>query len=278
MSKKPVVIYSASDTNNFKYSVMMFNSLTKFHDPKKVDMILYTDEKRPEELQKLPKGIKVVDLSTYLKDDPMFFYRQKPLLSEPLLDQYDCVIGLDSDQLVLGDLSYIWKTQGYDVATVINWNRVDPQQYGVVQGWGIAPIEYFNCGLVALRSKKFSHHWKVLCYTEQFNRMQYKEQDLLNVLCYYGNYNVRCLDHGDGVAKTNAWWGLISKGEWGRTQVDKDGSIFVTRGLGDTPFPPQDMPLKVIHFGGGNTPNKMNYKLFFPEEVAKRLDELVKPV
>lgn len=240
-------------------------------------MILFTDEKRPEQLSRLPKGVEVRDITPYTKDDPAFWYRQKPVLAEPLLDEYELVLGLDSDQIVLGDLSYIFETKDYDIGTVINWNRVDPRIYGLVQGWGIQPIEYFNCGLVAMRSKKFVHHWKVLCFSPQFDRMQYKEQDLLNILCYYGNYNVRCFDHGDGVAKMSDWWGLISKGEWMRAQLDKDGSIFIPKGFGETPFPPQDMTLRVIHAGGGGTPNKMNYHQWFTEEVVKRIDDLVKP-
>jgi hypothetical protein len=144
-----------------------------------------------------------------------------------------------------------------------------------VQFQGVFPIEYFNCGLVAMRSKKFVHDWKVLCFSPQFDRNQYKEQDLLNAVCYYGNWNVRCFDHSDGVAKYYAWHGLISKGELPRAIV-RDNKIVIPKGEGSTPFPPQDMILKVIHAGGGNQANKMNYKTWVNEEVASKIDELVK--
>lgn len=280
-TKKPVLIFSTGDKNNFNNAVMFFNSLTKFHND--WDMVLFTDENDPEKLKLLPSRVVVEDVTPYLQQDPMFWYRQKPVLAELYMKDYELVIGADSDQLVLGDLSYIVNTKDYDVATVLNWNRVDPQMYGVVQGWGILPTEYMNCGLVAMRSEKFVHHWLVISMSEQFNRMQYKEQDLLNILCYYGNYNVRCLDHFDGPAKMNAWWGLINKGELGRTKLIKNAdkftqTIIVPKGEGDTPFPDRDVEIKIVHFAGGqNNPQKGNYRIIFPEEVVERIDYLVSP-
>ena len=275
--KKPVLIFSCSDDNNFQYSVMMFNSLTKFHSPKDIDMILYTTMKHPYKLKELPKGVKVIDLSPYLKDDPMFFYRQKPVIAEQYMDDYELVLGIDSDSIITGNLNYVFETKDYDVGTVINWNRVDPQMFGFVEimRLGISPPDYYNCGFVAMRSKKFVHHWKVLCFSPEFNNMQYKEQDLLNVLTHFGNYNVRCFDSGDGVVKMSAWWGLIAKGELIRAEL-KGNEIVIPKGLGDTPFPPAEMTLKVIHVGGGNTPNKLNYRPWFKDEkIIERINYLV---
>ena len=271
--KKPVLFFTCADKNNFTYAVGMLNSLTKFH--KDVDILLITDEDDKTKLALLPKQVRVEALSIYTKDDPNFFYRQKPVVMEAYIDQYDLIVGLDADQIILGSLDYILKTQGYDVGTVINWNRVDPQVYGYVQFQGIMPVEYFNCGLVAVRSKKFVHHWKVLCFSPQFGRLQYKEQDLLNVLCYYGNYNVRCFDIPDGVAKYSAWHGLISKGELLTAEL-KGSDIIIPKGQGDTPFPPEAMLLKVIHAGGGNQPNKMNFRTWFSnEKIIERIAYLI---
>lgn len=274
MNKKPVIIFSTADQRNFPYAVSFFNSLTKFHSTKEVDMVLYTNETRPEELKKLPEGVKVEDLTPYL-EDPAFFYRQKPILSEPLLDEYELVIGMDCDQIVLGKLDYILNTKDYDVGVVMNYNRFDPQFYGLVElgRIGIGPMDYFNCGLVTLRSKKFAHTWKVNCFTPQFDRMQYREQDILNIMCYFGNWNVRCFDHGDGVAKYFAWHGLLGKGEWHRAEV-KGEKIIVPKGEGDQPFPPEDVQVVIAHMGGGN--EKGNWGTFFPPKVMERIGELIK--
>lgn len=270
--KEPVLVFTCADKNNFDYAVGMLNSLRKFHD---WPALIVTDEKDPEKLKKLPKGVEVKDLTLYLKDDPAFFYRQKPVIAEEYIKKYELVLGLDADQIITGNLDYILNTKDYDVGTVINWNRVDPAMYGYVQGWGINPIEYMNCGLVAMRSEAFVHHWKVLCFNNQFDRLQYKEQDLLNILIYYGNYNVRCFDHGDGIAKYNAWHGLIAKGELLRAELRGD-EIIIPKGEGDKPFPDQDQVLKVIHAAGGSKVNKMNYKTWVNDAVSERIDYLVK--
>lgn len=260
IKKKPAVMFTCYDEKNAPHAEMFKKSLRKFHSEE--ELPLY--EVQGEELQAL------------LKQDPHFFYRQKPVIAERLIKEYECVIGMDCDQLVLGDLSYIWKTTDYDVATVMNFNRADAEVYPLVGGWGILPIEYFNCGLVVMRSEKFVKDWKGLCFSPQFERMQYREQDLLNAICYFGNYNVRCLDHGDGLADMNAWWGMVSKGEWTRA-ILKNKKIIVPKGEGDTPFPVRDMELKVLHWGGGTgSVEKMNYRTRFNDEIVEFIDGLVK--
>lgn len=278
--KKPVLIFTCCDTANFPYAVKMIWSLVKFHSTKDVDILCITDVDPKEAAKQLPKGVILEDLKPYLKDDPIFFYKQKPIISEKYLDEYEVVIGMDSDQIILGDISYIWKTTDYDVATVLNWNRIDFQTYGYVElnQIGINPMEYFNCGLVALRSKKFAHHWKVLCYSPQFDRIAMREQGILNILCYFGNYNVRCLDYQDEKGGNTGWWGLIAKSEMQYAKLRENGELYVPKGQGDTPYPPRDTDLKIIHFGGGNMPNKTNYRLLVQdEEIIKRLDYLVSP-
>lgn len=280
MTKKKACFITACDSRQFPSTVSFWNSMTKFHDPKDIDMILYTDMKDEAELTKLPEGIRIVDLTPYLQD-PQFFYRQKPILMEPLLEQYDLVVGFDSDQIVTGDLSYIIETKDYDVATVINWNRYDPQFFGFVelQRIAIMPAEYFNCGLVALRSKQFAHNWLVNCYTAQFDRMQYKEQDILNIMCYYGNWNVRCLDHPDiekdGTVHNQAFWGIIGKGEWNKATVT-NGVVSVSKGSGDMPFPPADEEIKLLHIGGGKDSKKDNWGAICSPALLERINELIK--
>lgn len=257
--KKPILFFTIADQNNLKYAQALVNSFRKFH--KDIPFEIVQGEV----------------LEGHLKADPLFFYRATPILTEQYLQEYELVVKMDADSIVCGDLSYIWKTKDYDTGTVLNWNRVDPLTYGVVQGWGILPVEYMNCGLVAMRNEKFVKEWKNLCFTEQFNRLQYKEQDLLNILVYYGNWNIRCFDHMDPIGNNNAWWGLIAKGELGRAEI-KDELIYVPKGLGTTPFPPRDVEIRVIHAGGGNIPNKMNYKTWVNEQVGKRLDYLISEV
>lgn len=274
MNKKPVVMAAVGSKEYSKYAIPFWKSMVKFHNPKEIDMLWYTNEKDKNILKRLPEGITLVDLDPYLKD-PQFYFRQKPVIGEPLLDNYELAILFDSDQLILGDLSYIIRTSDYDVGTVINWNRWDEKFYPLVSIPGIAPIEYFNCGLVACRSKKFFHHWNVLCFSPQFERLQYREQDMLNYMCYYGNYNVRCFDIPDGVAKYAAWHGILAKGELHRT-ILRGKDIIIPKGEGDTPFPPEDITLKAISLGGGHGALKDNWANYFPPEVMTRVSEIIR--
>lgn len=256
--KKPVIAFTIADEKNMKYAKMLENSLRKFHTEKELPLRIISGD----------------DLKAELANDPHFFYRATPVIGEKLLKEYDLVIKLDADQIITGDLNYILNTKDYDVGTVLNWNRIDPQTYGLVQGWGISPVEYFNCGLVAMRSEKFAHHWAVTCFTPQFDRLQMREQDLLNILCYYGNYNVRCFDHGDGLSDYYSWHGLISKGEWLRAEMKGDKIVVPPDTSSKSAFT-REWQIRVIHWAGGSEAEKMNYKTRFNDEVTKRLDYLV---
>lgn len=257
MDKKPVFVFTIADDNNLEYAHMLEKSFKKFH-PLVPFHIVTGDE-----------------LAKHIKADQKFFYRATPIIAARYIKEYDLVLKIDADSIVTGSLDYVFNTKDYDIGTVMNWNRIDPQKYGFVQGWGISPMDYFNCGFVAMRSEVFVKHWETVCLEPRFNNFQYGEQDLLNILAYYGMYNVRCFDHGDGPAKYFAWHGLVSKGEWIKAKV-VNNEIIVPKGEGNTPFPPKDVVLKVIHWAGGKDGKKMTYRTAFKEDVIKRLDELVK--
>lgn len=270
--KKPVLFFTAASKSHIPYARMMINSFKKFHPD--VPFLLVTDE---TDTTKLPKDVTVEDLTPYLKD-PHFWYRQKPILMERYIKEYDLVVGMDSDQIVTGSLDYIMETKDYDVAGVLNYNSLDAQQYGVVQGWGINPIEYVNCGLVAVRSEKFVHEWYVWCFSPQFERMQFREQDGLNIKIYHGNWNCRILDHGDEPAKMHAFWGLFGKSYWNKA-ILQDNKLIVPKDETDVIISKYDTEIKVLHWAGGNgSPEKMRYQTRFNEEIIQRIDYLVSDI
>ena len=276
MDRKPIVMAAVGSKEYSRYAIPFWKSLTKFHDPKNIDMIWYTNETDPKVLENLPKGIKIVDLTPFLTD-PAFYYRQKPILGELLLEDYELAILFDSDQLILGNLDYIINTNDYDIGTIYNWNRWDQQHYPPVEIMriGIFPAEYFNCALVAMRSKKFVHTWNVWCHSPNFDRCQYREQDGLNILCYSGNWNVRCFDLPDAPNKHFGWYGILGKGEWVRSEL-RGKDIVVPKGFGSAPFPPEDVQIHVASLGGGHGAIKDNWSAFFPPKVMERIQEIIK--
>ena len=267
-----VCFFAVAGGGAFKDSVTFLKSLTKFHNPKDISIILFTDQTDKTELAKLPKGIEIRDLTPYLQD-PAFYYRQKPVLGEELLKEFDLVVGFDVDQLVLASLDDIIKVKTYDVGCVVNWNRHDEKFYPLVHMMPyIQPIEYFNCGMVAMRSKKFVHDWKVWCFSPMFDRSQYKEQDGLNFLTHHGNYSVWCFDMPASPDADIHWYGILGKGEWVRSYIE-DGMITLDKGEGKTPFPPRKVKIHLAHMGGGSGAPKDNWQAFFSHDVWQYIQE-----
>jgi hypothetical protein len=254
--KKRAVAFTIADGNNLAWAKMMIASLRKFHSEEELPVFIYSPE------------------PTALARDPHFFYRATPNFAKDLIKEYDLVIKMDADMIITGDLNHILNDESYDVGGVLNWNRVDPTLYGLVQVWDIKPDKYLNCGLVAMRSEEFINHWWALCNSDHFLTYQYREQDLLNILAWYGNYKVQVFDWQD------TWNGLISKGEWPRAQlVGDDIVVYPEIQLDGTKFPEITKKLKVLHWAGGNAnPEKMNYRLGFNDDIIKRIDYLVKEV
>lgn len=240
------VAFTIADQENMPYAKMMANSLMKFHPD--LDLIIYTEKDVGEKIN---------------------FYRATPMFAKELIKRYDVVLKIDSDSIITGNLDYIFE-QEYDFGGVINYNRTDPKTFGYVKVWDVDPFEYFNAGFVALKSKRFIDHWWSLCNGPHFNNYQYKEQDLMNIMIHYGDYKIKSFDRPDKVYDYHAWHGLLSKGEWNKIIMKGDELVLPK----NKEYPEEDKIIKVIHWAGGKS-EKMNYRIFFKEDVIKRLDYLI---
>ena len=197
--------------------------------------------------------------------DSQIFYRSTPLFADILFKRgYTEVCKLDADQIITGDLSSIWETD-YDVAVVNNSNPRENKAHPYTI-WNIHPLSYINNGLVVLKNPNFVAHWKKLCYSPHFDYYQMKEQDLLNIMVFYGDYKVKFLD------KDKEFYGLASKGYWPDIIIRNKKELVLPA---NNEWNKIDKTIKVLHWAGGhNAPDKMNYKLRFKPEVIKRLDWL----
>jgi len=242
-----VVAFTIADKANEKYLEMFKNSLRKWHTEEELPLTIVGQEW----LDKI--------------NDPQKFYRATPMIAKDLIQKFDLVIKFDCDQIVTGKLNHLWEEANYDVGCVLNGNPKEPP----VTVWDIHPLEYVNCGLVAMRSKEFINHWWKLCTSPHFQNYQMREQDLLNIMVHYGSYKAKNFDASDN------WHGLVAKGWYSNCEL-KDGELILPKG--DRVWPHDgDKVIKVIHFAGGNNdPEKGNYRIRFKEEVVKWLDQLVK--
>ena len=264
--KKDHIFYTvAGNDENMEYARMMVNSLKKFH---------------PD------SPIKIFDAQDIAERGGMEqnYYKLTPLIARELITEYKTVVRLDADQIILGDLNYVL-TMPYDIGTVLNINRVDPAKYGYIGLLGnvpnpqtgaytflVRPNEYYNCGFVSMRSEDFVEHWWELCNSPFYDRLQYREQDLLNYLTTFGRYKTLCFDNFNLKDNYYAWHGLCSKGEWHRA-IMKDDDVILPKG--EDNHPDRDVVLKCIHWASGGNEKKMNYKAFFSPSVSKRIDYLV---
>ncbi len=178
---KPVVFYTIADDNNKKYADMMLNSLRKFHPD--IPHVLIGQE----ELDKFA--------------DPQKFYRSYAIFGERLSKEYELVINIDADSIVTGDLNHIINDDSFEVGGVLNNNLIDPP-LGI---FNIPPAFYLNAGFLAVRSPRFWSWWAKLNYTPFFDQFQYREQDILNIIFYYGDLKTKIFDFSD------KWHGLFIK-------------------------------------------------------------------
>lgn len=241
-----IIAFTVADENNMPYAKKMANSFNYFHPD--IEVKIYTQE----------------DIG-----DKINFYRQKPFFARELIKEYDLVIGLDADQIITGDLSYIFDRE-FDLAVPNNFCRSDVPKYGYVTVFDIPPDQYMNCGLVMMKSKEFVDHWWNLCNSYHFEKLRYKEQDIMNIMIHYGRWNTIALDSPKNM---DAWHGLLSKGEWLKMKL-VDGKLILPKA--DDMYPEADKEIKVMHWAGGGNEPKLNYRITCSEEVIKYLDKLVK--
>lgn len=250
------IAFTVADANNMKYAEKLKKSLAYFHPDLELRVF------GPEELAKI--------------DDKDIFYKQKPYFANILFNEgYDEVLGLDADMLILGDISYLFDISA-DVGVVLNFNPLDFKTYGPIT---VNPIhyatEYFNCGLVMMKSHKLVKHWLKLCNGPMFPRLTYREQDLLNLILYFGEYEWECYDDFTSVtAHAPAWHGLLASSETMRAELrGKDIVVPMNKENG---YPSQDILFKVWHPAGGQgNHDKLNYHTKFQEPVIQRINEIL---
>lgn len=246
-------LFIIDDNRNPELAIKFYNSIRKFHNSDELVVKIIKREDFPE-----------------FMSDGMYYYRAKALIANKFLEFYDTVIVADADHIMTGDITHILSLTDYDAGCVLNFNDKDAKEYGYVSVWDIIPQEYLNAGFIAFRSKEFVKHLLNLCKSRHFDNYRYKEQDLLNIMTFYGNYKVRIFDLYDPEYNYAAFHGLISKNWWNKIILENDKLVLTPK---NEPAVKNKTEIKLIHWAGGNLP-KMNYKIYFTEDVIKRLDYL----
>ena len=252
---KTLFFTTAFNPQNIELARNMVNSFHKFHPNTEVKVFTQED---------LPNFLPVPGYEWNFRITPLFAVR--------LLQEYDTVVRLDTDQIITGNLDHILEGD-YDVAVVQNSN---PRDYmlryrktgQMLTAVDIPYLDYVNCGFVVIKNLKFAQHWFGLCNSKYFPFFQFREQDFLNILIHYFPYKTKFLD------KSNKWHGLISKGFWPQIELKDDKLI-----LPKNDEWPKDESKEIVclHVAGGGSVSKFHdLNIRFKPEVINHLKGLIK--
>jgi len=121
----------------------------------------------------------------------------KASFAKLLYNDYDLVVNIDSDFYIFDRLEEILKGD-YDVAACANYNAVmnvelKKTNLNDIDIQYVSKEKYIQGGLIASTSKKFWDDYEIL--SEKLSRdLPLRENDVLNILFYNGNYKTKILD------------------------------------------------------------------------------------
>ena len=215
LTKKIIPIFYACDDNFVKYTIVSISSLIKNAD-KDRNYVIYilntaiSDEMKEEtlKLEETNFKIKFVDVKEQLKkiqtDLPLRDYYSKTtyfrLFIAEMFPEYDKAIYLDSDTVIVGDVSKLYdhELNNNYVGACNEQAMVQTEVYGnyVEKVLGISRFEYFNAGILLINCKLFREEKvleKFINLLGVYTFVVTQDQDYLNVICHN---RVLWLDNG----------------------------------------------------------------------------------
>lgn len=210
--KKIVPIFYACDDAFVKFTIISIRSMLENASPDRFYRfhILITDvsersRRVAKELERENAEIIFEDVTSYLtaieKKLPLRDYYSKTtyyrLFIADMFPQYDKAIYIDSDTVVLGDISELYDTDLKDnyVGAVTERVMTDVDVYGryVEQVLGIDRYAYFNAGLLLLNCKQFRKNDLLKKFGDLlsvYNFVVTQDEDYLNLCAKTGFYTL----------------------------------------------------------------------------------------
>ena len=197
----------------------------------------------------------------FARNEQLNFYNCKAYFAKLLYNDYDLVVNIDADHLILGTLDSILAAD-YDVACPANYNVFSNASIKIISTGNhvsefVSEVNYFQGGLIASTSKEF---WDAYDHAsmKHSHKLHYKENDVLNLILALCNYRVKYLD-GDANFKSkefHSYYGCASLGQEQRAVVD-NGQIKIN-----------GKPVKAYHFAKSGI-NKPTVSSLFSKEVTE---------
>ena len=196
------------------------------------------------------------------------WYNCKAWFAKLLYNDYDLVVNIDCDHLVLGELTSILAGD-YDVACPANYNVFSNASLKVVSTGNnvselVSEYAYFQGGLIASTSKAFWDDYDYASRKHSAN-LFYKENDVLNLLLALCDYKVKYLDGGNDFRAINNF-----KEYYGCASLGRESEAYVENGqitLGGC-------PMKAYHFARSGV-NKLHPRELFSKEVCDHIYNVI---
>lgn len=202
---------------------------------------------------------------TFASDRRLNFYNSKATFAKKLYNDYDLVVNIDADHIILDRMIEILDGD-YEVAFPSNYNvwlnsglrtSTFATGHGDFHSSELIPYErYIQGGLIASRSKKFweDYEYASINFSHLFGN---KENDVLNILCHMLPYKTKVLE---GHFEFNnelftCWYGCSSLGREGEIVLHGDKVML------------DNKPVRAYHFARGGM-NKIHPRELFKDEVC----------
>ncbi len=205
MNKQIIPIFFAVDDAFVKYTVVALHSMIKNaskdynYEIKVLNTTITEDMKeRLYELQNENFTVEFIDVSDYLKEFnkklPLRHYYSKTtyyrFFIAEMFPEYDKAIYIDSDTIVLGDISQLYLTDIGDnyVGACHEQAMVQVDVYGTYceEVVGVSRHNFFNAGLMLINCKQFRENKvldKFVYHLGEYDFIVTQDEDYLNLIC-----------------------------------------------------------------------------------------------
>ena len=201
MNEPIIPIFYACDDAFVKFTVVSMHSMIQnaSKDYKYIVHILHTEisDKMKDVVGRLAE-IRFVDVTSYLQSIseklPLRDYYSKTtyyrLFIAEMFPQYTKALYLDSDTIILGDVSKLYLTDIKDayLGACHEQVMVQTREFGtyVEKVVGVSRYNFFNAGLMLINCEQFRLHFvldKFIDYLHYYNFVVTQDEDYLNLIC-----------------------------------------------------------------------------------------------
>lgn len=206
MNDQTVKIFYACDDNFAKFTIVSIKSLIDNADKSKYYRIHILNSGISEENRRIATQmasdhfeIVFIDVNEYLESIndklPLRDYYSKTtyyrMFIAEMFPEYDKALYLDSDMIILGDVSELYETdvEGFYVAACHEQVMIQVDTYGeyVEKVLGISRYNYFNAGMILINCEEFRNNKvldKFIDLIHTYSFVVTQDEDYLNVICH----------------------------------------------------------------------------------------------